>query len=192
MKATARRVARSLLFSFFVLSSSLQGVLSAQSVNRDAQILKGFTDRVQAYVDLHRKLEATLPPLRDDSTPEQINAHQQALAKMISEARVRASRGDLFTSDIRRLLRRNIAAMLQRPGGSASLDDLAEATPIKIRLEVNARYPADVPLTSVPPNLLRALPRLPDEVEYRFVQRDLILRDTHANVIVDFMTRARP
>jgi len=177
-----------LVLSFFVLPFSLQ----AKQTSRDAVILKAFTDRVQTYVDLHNKLEATLPPLKDSSNPEQITAHQEALAKMIRNARARAAQGAFFTSDVRQVLRRNITAALQRPGGSASLDDLAEATPVRIRLEVNARYPADVPLTSVPPNVLKALPRLPDEVEFRFVMRDLILRDTHANVIVDYMTKARP
>lgn len=178
-----------MLFSFFVLPFSF---LEAQPPNREAQILKSFTDRVQAYVDLHNRLEATLPPLANDSTPEQIKSHQQALARLIRAGRPKAAQGELFTSDVRQVLRRTITRALRRPGGAASLDDLSEATPVRIRLDVNASYPADAPLTTVPPNLLQVLPRLPDEVEFRFVQRDLILRDTHANVIVDFMTKARP
>ena len=166
--------------------------VSAQTVNREALILKAFTDRVQAYAHLHKKLEGTLPPLKDASSPEQIKAHQEALAKLIRAARTRAAEGDLLTADARRLLRRRIAGALQRPGGSASLEDLSEATPIRLDLKVNASYPADVPLASFPPNLLRALPPLPEELEYRFVQRDLILRDIHANLIVDFMVKARP
>jgi hypothetical protein len=39
--------------------------------------------------------------------------------------------------------------------------------------------------------LLR-LPQLPKEVEYRFVGRDLILRDVAANLIVDFLPNAVP
>jgi hypothetical protein len=35
--------------------------------------------------------------------------------------------------------------------------------------------------------LLDVLPRLPEELEYRFVGRDLILRDVKANLIVDFI-----
>ena len=37
----------------------------------------------------------------------------------------------------------------------------------------------------MPPNVLAALPRLPDDIEYRFMGRDLILLDTRANVIID-------
>ena len=36
-------------------------------------------------------------------------------------------------------------------------------------------------------SVLMALPTLPKELEFRFVGRDLILRDTHANLIVDFL-----
>jgi hypothetical protein len=37
----------------------------------------------------------------------------------------------------------------------------------------------------VPPNLLAALPELPDDVNYRFLGRDLVLHDTRANIILD-------
>jgi hypothetical protein len=56
-------------------------------------------------------------------------------------------------------------------------------------LKVNARYPADAPLPTVPPNLLANLPQLPEDLEYRIIGRDLILRDVHANLIVDFARR---
>jgi hypothetical protein len=39
----------------------------------------------------------------------------------------------------------------------------------------------------VPPSLLMALPTLPETLEFRFVGRSLILRDTKANLIVDLM-----
>ncbi len=40
-------------------------------------------------------------------------------------------------------------------------------------------------LTSVPASMLNVLPRLPDDVWYRFLDRDLILHDSRANVILD-------
>jgi hypothetical protein len=39
----------------------------------------------------------------------------------------------------------------------------------------------------VPPSLLLKMPELPEQVRYRFVGRTLILRDTDANVILDFI-----
>jgi hypothetical protein len=59
-----------------------------------------------------------------------------------------------------------------------------------VPIKVNAKYPDAAPLPTVPPNLLAALPKLPEDLEYRFINRDLILLDVHANVIVDFMLNA--
>jgi len=42
-----------------------------------------------------------------------------------------------------------------------------------------------LPLQSMPPSLLLNLPRLPKELEYRFVGRELVLREIPANLIVD-------
>jgi hypothetical protein len=57
---------------------------------------------------------------------------------------------------------------------------------------VNAAYPKDQPVQSMPPSLLKELPQLPRELEYRVVGRTLILRDTEANLIVDYVKEALP
>jgi hypothetical protein len=57
---------------------------------------------------------------------------------------------------------------------------------------VNADYPEAAALATVPPLILTRLPRLPDGLEYRFMGRDLILRDTRANLIVDLIPDAVP
>ena len=65
------------------------------------------------------------------------------------------------------------------------------AVPVPIR--VNADYPLRAPVSTVPASVLLVLPVLPDDVlEYRFVGRDLILRDTEANLIVDYILGAAP
>ena len=50
---------------------------------------------------------------------------------------------------------------------------------------INNAYPKDQPLSSVPASMLNVLPRLPPDVWYRFLGRDLILHDSKANVILD-------
>ena len=55
---------------------------------------------------------------------------------------------------------------------------------------VNGVYPKDEPLGTIPPNILGALPPLPEALEYRFVNKHLILRDARANLIVDFIPNA--
>jgi hypothetical protein len=59
-----------------------------------------------------------------------------------------------------------------------------------VDLSINAPYPAKAPLSTVPPSVLMALPTLPKELEFRFVGRNLILRDTKANMIVDVLPNA--
>ena len=61
-----------------------------------------------------------------------------------------------------------------------------------VEVAVNAVYPDSAPASTVPSSLLLKMPRLPDEVKYGFVGRALILRDTHANVILDFIQDAVP
>ena len=41
-----------------------------------------------------------------------------------------------------------------------------------------------------PPQVLLTLPKLPEELEYRFIQNNLILFDSHAHIIVDYMNGA--
>jgi hypothetical protein len=57
---------------------------------------------------------------------------------------------------------------------------------------VNTLYPEKAALATVPPLILANLPRLPDGLEYRFMGRDLILRDRDANLVVDFVAGAVP
>jgi hypothetical protein len=68
------------------------------------------------------------------------------------------------------------------------LDD----NPGPIQLMVNGRYPDEVPLSTVPPQVLSSLPKLPEELEYRFVGERLVLLDVHAHTIADYMDNAFP
>ena len=58
--------------------------------------------------------------------------------------------------------------------------------------KVNAEYPKDVPLSTVPPDVLLTLPALPEDMQYRFAGKHLLLFDAKANIIVDFMLNAIP
>jgi hypothetical protein len=44
----------------------------------------------------------------------------------------------------------------------------------------------------MPPQVLAALPRLPEDLEYRFIGSRLILLDVHAQIVVDFIEDALP
>jgi hypothetical protein len=162
------------------------------AVNRDARIMADFDVRVKAYGAMHRKLEATIAPLPKDATPEAIDAHQQALARLISRARARAKPGDLVDSETRALFRRHIAGVLASPAGPGIRATIMDEDPGRIRLSVNGRYPDSVPVTTVPPEILQVLPKLPEELEYRFISTQLILLDVHARTIADLIENALP
>src|SRR5439155_5999407 len=103
--------------------------------------------------------------------------------------------GDIFTPEARPVIKRLLAAVFGGPDGKqlrASIMDEAQAAPSAAKLTVNGRYPDIVPLTSVPPQVLQTLPKLTEDLEYRFVGDWLILLDTHAHVVADYIDNALP
>jgi hypothetical protein len=163
-----------------------------ERVNRDAKVMAEFESRVKAYSELHRKLEATLPDLPKETTPEQIRAHRVALAHLIARARPGAEPGEIFTKDTRALFRRYLARVLAGPRGVELRAALREENPGKLRLHVNGPYPESVPVVTAPAQILEALPKLPEELEYRFIGDNLVLHDIHASIIVDVIENAIP
>jgi hypothetical protein len=55
---------------------------------------------------------------------------------------------------------------------------------------VNGPYPDGEPLSTVPPNVLASLPQLPEDLEYRFLGKHMILRDSRANIVIDYIPNA--
>ena len=161
-------------------------------VNADALTSVQFLKRIEDYVALHKKLEATLPARPDHATPQQVDDHAKALSRLIAEARPRAKQGDMLPQDTRAYLRRQIGHGLSGPDGAAVRQSIREDNPGKVKLQVNGRYPDGVPFTTMPAPVLAQLPRLPEDVEYRFIGDRLILLDVHAQLVVDFMDAAIP
>ena len=115
--------------------------------------------------------------------PANIRKAVHALAKKIRVVRVRAERGEIFTPTISEEFREVLAGEMDADTWASIMDE----NPGEFSLHVNATYPEGKPLSTVPPNVLAALPRLPDDIQYRFVGRHLILFDTRAYVIVDWI-----
>jgi hypothetical protein len=161
----------------------------------DARALATMNDRLREYVDLHLKLEGSLPKLPEKATPEQIDKNQRALGKMIQEARATAKPGDLFTPEARPVIKRLLATVFAGPDGKQLKESIADENPVdpvSLKLTVNSRYPDVVPFASVPPQVLQTLPKLSEDLEYRFIGDWLILLDSHAHTIADFIDDALP
>ena len=163
---------------------------AGQRVNPQALAIKGFSDRVQQYISLQKKVESSLPKQSTTNDPAQIDVHRKALAQAIRVARQDAKPGDVFGDagqQIREIMRRDAHDRTIRDAFAAM-----EEVPKQTRPAVNAEYPEKASLATVPPLILARLPRLPAGIEYRFMGRDLILRDANSNLIVDLLRDAVP
>jgi hypothetical protein len=157
----------------------------------DAAAVDAFTKRVAAYTALQKKITADLPSVPGKPTPKQIDDYQRALGRAIIQARKGAKKGDVFGPDMTAVIRRVLAPVFKGPEGAkvraAIIDEPHPVVPA-----VNVRYPDEVPLSTMPPDVLKILPKLEEGLEFRFVDRHLILLDVKSHLIVDVIDNAMP
>ncbi len=166
---------------------------AAPRVNPNAKAIAEFQKEVAEYVGLHRELKATLPNLPKEASPAAVDEHQRALGRLIQQARKNEGVGHIFTRDVRPVLRRLLYGLFTGPDGKSLQEAVMEENPGEtVKLVVNGRYPDTFPLSSVPPQILKALPALPEELEYRFILTSLIILDVDAHIIADYLTGAVP
>ena len=158
----------------------------------DAAALATMNDRLKVYVDVHKKVEDALPELPKDATPEQIDKHQRAFEQRLRAARASAKQGDIFTPDAQPVIKRLLAAVFDGPDGKQLLSSILDENPVGLKLTVNMRYPDTVPVSTMPPEVLQTLPKLSEDMEYRFIGHHLILLDAHSHVVADFIPDAIP
>lgn len=189
----------SLISTAFVLSLGLQPpvpptlpqpeVKQQPPASKDPRLTADFTTRVEKYVELRKKADDSAPPLKETRDPAKIKAAQQALVERIGAARSDAKQGDIFTPEIAAYFRHLMRPESKETGTKEIMkEDKVGTVPFKI----NGPYPDEKPLVTAPPNILGALPPLPKDIEYRFVGKHLILRDSRANSIIDYMLNAIP
>lgn len=162
-----------------------------QSVNAYGAAVKAFRDRTDAYLAVHRKAAEGVPALKQTDDPSKLTSREVALGEAIRQARATAKAGDIFGADlsthIRGVIRKDWAKR-----SSADKAGLVHDIPPGAVADVNATYPSALPLGTFPATLLAALPPLPEDLEYRFAGRHLILRDVKANIIVDVLPNVLP
>jgi hypothetical protein len=153
-----------------------------------ARGLMDFLDRVAEYVEIRREVTAGIdgPALCSDLEELSRQAHQRAAA--IRDARPLAREGTVFTPRAAELFR----ARLLRAAQNAATD----ITPWvnggdDVVLEVHTVLPWGIG-TPASAGLVGLLPTLPEELEYRFVGRHLVLLDVELNLVVDVLREAAP
>jgi hypothetical protein len=163
----------------------------APATNPDAALLADFKDRVDKYVSTRKTADNSAPPLKKTEDPAEIHAAQQALAAQLKAARATAKQGDIFSPAIAAHFRK-----LLRPEtrDTATKEAIKDDNPGAIPFKINGPYPDKEPLATAPPNVLAALPKLPEhqDLEYRFAGKHLILLDARAHMVIDYVPNALP
>jgi hypothetical protein len=160
----------------------------------EERVLRDFEREVAQYVRLHRRLERDLPPEHLFDDLEDMSAAVDALHAALVDARPHAQAGAFFTPPVASVLTERLERASKATGFTAA--DVLFAMNAGYRFrgpepQVNERFPL-ARHVRLWPALLDVLPALPDELEYRFVGRDLVLLDTHADLVVDVLKDALP
>lgn len=166
----------------------------AQTLNdHQRQAEKEFLNRANDYLNKEHQLPAS--KWKPTSDIAQLEQDRQSLRAAVQQSRADAKQGDLFTPEVADVFRLHLGRTMAGEHGGKVRTSLAHAEPVApASLKVNDVYPntKGEPLQSVPPSLLRNLPVLPKGLEYRVAGRTLALRDTEANMVVDYLPDALP
>jgi hypothetical protein len=157
--------------------------------------LERFQSAVAAYMTLRESVMRALPPREISPDPDQVFLAVDALAAAITAARPSAKEGDVFDAEAAPVLRRRIRQALREPECEAGdLRDGArdpEAPPPLWRPIVHDRFDWGIG-SFMSWCLLDVLPALPEGLQFRFVDRDLVLVDIEANLVIDVLPDALP
>jgi hypothetical protein len=162
-----------------------------QAVNAQGAATLEFKKRIDAYLKIHNEAEGKVPNLKRTDDPKEISDREKALAETIMTLRAGAKPGEVFAVEYQPYFIKNVQDDF-KGRSAADRKALINELPKNIKVDINTVYPTTLPLETFPPALLRKLPDLPPELEYRIVARSLILRDVKANLIVDILRDVVP
>jgi hypothetical protein len=162
------------------------------AVNPHAKALAEFKARVDEYAEMYKTLAKGDAKPQETADPAKLTATKAALAARVRATRVNAKQGDIFTPAVRPVFRHLLAPELKGEEGRDTKAILKDDAPAAgaVPFKVNAKYPENQPLPTVPANLLLSLPPLPAPLEYRIVGQHLLLLDTATDLVVDYMLNA--
>ena len=165
--------------------TGITALTQQRQTNSQPAVLQKFQAALKQYVDVRQKALSQFQPLKPDADQATIASREKAMGEAIRTARTGAHPGEIFSKDVGPFFRTAVKADFNRrspKGKQLRLDELPHFRPV-----VNQTYPSSWPLQTFPPTLLAQLPQLPEELEYRFVDNSLILRDKQANIVVDYL-----
>jgi hypothetical protein len=161
-------------------------------IGADDSGLTEFTRRAEEYAEWRQRLAGPFGAIDQTKSPNEITAREVAIGHTIRKERASAKAGDIFTPNAAPIIKDRIKAIYKSSPQVRDTRQDAEVEVPDFVPEVNMVYPPTFPLGTFPPTLLKVLPELPKELEYRIVTHHLILRDVESNTIVDVLPNAIP
>jgi hypothetical protein len=178
-------------------SDRVQSDCSVETLNAtplETPALDTFNQQVAAYLRLQDAVRRQLAMQRLFVDPEDLFRAMRSLQAGIRAARPDARPGSIFNPAIGALIRTRLQQRLLVCDYAVE-DVLAflneERAAGAPGPKVNGSFPWMVG-SAMWPTLLAVLPPLPPQLEYRFVDRDLVLIDIEADLVIDVLKNALP
>jgi hypothetical protein len=159
-------------------------------VNSQAAAAADFQQRLQQYIKLRQDLGNKLRPLSSTANAAELAARQESLAAALRDVRKNARPGDLIPPLVAEQIRTTITDYFRQKDLSTKKAVLEEVP--AVRPAINKTMPDSAALATVPGILLNNLPRLPDNLQYRFIGRHVILLDGDTRLIMDYLLDVLP
>jgi hypothetical protein len=185
-----RYVTKLAVLLVFCGSAMMSAQTTATGLDKDAQALQDFNNRIQQYMKIHHQADVRVPHIKPTHSAKKILDRRHAFAAEIIKERGEKGEGNIFTSEIDAYFDRLIHSAYQ--ANTAGIEATLECIcPVHEEgLKPNDGYPEGAELTPMPATILLHVPELPPELEYRIINKDLIIRDREANLIVDILRNA--
>lgn len=181
--------------SYYRLAIGMALLTVSAYAQGEAEISLGiaeFEGKLNSYIERRAEIKARMPQLSDSATPEEIDRHRTALLNAVAKEREAAKQGDMLTPAAVDSLRYLILKEYKEDELTALRKTIFEAENKNVKLEVNAIYPPSEERLEMPPRLLETLPKLPDELRYRFVGDALLIVDKENELILDIARNILP
>lgn len=153
--------------------------------------MRDFQERLQRYLDLRTDLASKLEPMSPTTSSAELAARQESLAAALQTARAGAKPGDLIPDAAATQITAIVVADFDDRTAKAERATFSEVANAPT-LAINRTYPAQEALATVPALLLNKLPPLPDNLQYRFYGRHLVILDGDVQIIVDYIADILP
>jgi hypothetical protein len=170
---------------------TLAASIQKEAVKPQAAPMQEFQQRLNAYLKLRSELANKLKPLAPTANAADLAARQDAIAAALRTARKTARQGDLVPAAVAAQIAKACTEDFHFRNPEVRQATLQEV-PNAPRPEINKTFPPSAALPTVPPLLLSKLPLLPDNLQYRYFGRHMVLLDGDTQLIIDYVPNVLP